>query len=111
MLGCLLLPRNVSFYSTVLPTFKVLNDEVLQEVMYVVKMNHAAQLSSTPRSLSGAFCTACTILQQASRDKSLHNVLLSSGVLESLLYATANDCTWFHQNSAHVAAMTAVNLI
>eukprot|EP01047_Picozoa_sp_COSAG01_P005801 COSAG01_NODE_202_length_22130_cov_167.927239_21_plen_2422_part_01 len=111
MCSSVLFARNMSSYSLWLPTFVVARNEALQDAIYMAKINQAAELSAQPTNGSVVFIMALQFITNCSRDKSLHSVLLSSKVLDSLLYTTANDYVYCAVSMANAAAIAAVNLI
>eukprot|EP01049_Picozoa_sp_SAG25_P012933 SAG25_NODE_1872_length_2224_cov_213.131765_1_plen_724_part_10 len=111
MFSGLFMLRNCMIYTPILPAFEEARDEAIQEAVYVARMNQAARMSVRPTFGLAWLILVFGIIVEASREKALHSMLSASGLLKSLLYATASDMEFTGIGIAHLAATAAVHMI
>ena len=85
--------------------------DMLTEAIHMMKVNQEAELSAECKFPFIPYYLSAALLSKAALDSSRHEMLLATGVAESLLYATAHDFVRVGISLAASAASAAVNLI
>jgi hypothetical protein len=94
-----------------LPADSAAWEELLAESIHLLKMNRDGKLSAQPQMMWYPTQGAAKLVSVAARDPSRHKALLTSGVVDALLYTTGHDFRNVGSGLAEYTAGASVSLI
>eukprot|EP01047_Picozoa_sp_COSAG01_P038713 COSAG01_NODE_3157_length_6489_cov_11.663380_2_plen_992_part_00 len=106
--GCVVISLGVF---PALPPNSAAWEELLAEAIHLCKINREAELSAQPRMPWHVFAYGVRLVAMATREQSRHKALLNSGVVDALLWTTANDFTMMGVSLSESSASATVALI